>query len=126
MSYANIWVTEPSREALLEAIRKRRVYGATDNILADVRSRGHFMGEEFETGQAPRIDVSLVGTAAFERVSIIKDGRYVHSVNPQTRQVKMTWTDNTSQAGDISYYYIRGEQVDGEIVWVSPIWITRR
>ncbi len=126
MSYANVWVTEPTREAMIEAIRKRRVYGATDNILADVRSGGHFMGEEFETGQAPRIDVSLVGTAAFERVSIIKDGRYVHSVNPQTRQVKMTWTDNTSQAGDISYYYIRGEQVDGEIVWVSPIWITRR
>ncbi len=126
MSYANIWVTEPTREALLEAIRKRRVYGATDNILADVRSRGHFMGEEFETNQAPKLEIALVGTAEFERVSIIKDGRYVHSVDPGTPQVKMTWTDNTSQRGDTSYYYVRGEQVDGEIVWVSPMWITHR
>ncbi len=126
MSYANVWVTEPTREAMLEAIRKRRVYGATDNILADVRSSGHFMGEEFETDQPPRIEIALVGTDEFESVSIIKDGRYVHSVNPGTRQVKMTWTDNTSRPGDSSYYYVRGEQVDGEIVWVSPMWISRQ
>ena len=93
---------------------------------ADVRSRGHFMGEEFETNQAPRIEVALVGTAEFETVAIIKDGRYVHTANPGTRQVNLAWTDNTSRAGDTSYYYVRGEQVDGEIVWVSPMWITRR
>ena len=126
MSYANVWVTEPTREGMMEGIRKRRVYGATDNILADVRSFGHFMGEEFVTDQAPRIEVKLAGTAEFERVAIIKDGRYVHSANPRTRLVTMTWTDNTSRAGDISYYYVRGEQVDGELVWVSPMWITRR
>ncbi len=126
MSYANVWVTEPTREAMLEGIRKRRVYGATDNILADVRSHGHFMGEEFETRDAPRIEIKLVGTADFERVSIIKDGRYVHSVNPKTRRVNMAWTDKAARTGDTSYYYVRGEQADGEIVWVSPMWITRR
>ncbi len=126
MSYANVWVTEPTREAMLEGIRKRRVYGATDNILADVRSHGHFMGEEFETSETPRIEISLHGTADFERVAIIKDGRYVHSSNPQSREVKLTWTDTTARSGETSFYYVRGEQVDGEIVWVSPMWITRR
>lgn len=126
MSYANVWVTEPTREGLMEGIRKRRVYGATDNILADVRCSGHFMGEEFETHGPPRIQISLVGTADFERVAVIRDGLYVHSVNPGTRQVDMTWTDNALAAGSSSYYYVRGEQVDGEIVWVSPMWITRR
>ena len=126
MSYANVWVTEPTREAMIEAIRLRRVYGATDNILADVRSGAHFMGEEFETDAAPRIDIMLRGTAEFERIAIIKDGRYVHSVNPRARQVEMSWTDNDSRAGASSYYYVRGEQVDGEIVWASPMWINRR
>ena len=126
MSYANVWVSEPTREGLMAGIRKRRVYGATDNILADVRSSGHFMGEEFETDGAPRLEILLVGTAEFGRIAIIKDGRYVHSVNPGTRQVRMSWTDNALQAGDASYYYVRGEQVDGEIVWVSPMWIARR
>jgi len=23
-------------------------------------------------------------------------------------------------------YYVRGEQADGELVWVSPMWITYR
>ena len=126
MSYANVWVTEPTREAMLDGIRKRRVYGATDNILADVRSQGHFMGEEFETSEVPRIEISLRGTADFERVAIIKDGRYVHSANPRSRQVKLTWTDSSAQSGQTSYYYVRGEQADGEIVWVSPMWITYR
>ena len=126
MSYANVWVTEPTREAMLDGIRKRRVYGATDNILADVRSYGHFMGEEFETSEVPRIEISLNGTADFKRVAIIKDGRYVHSADPQSRQVKLTWTDSTAQRGNTSFYYVRGEQVDGEIVWVSPMWITYR
>ncbi len=126
MSYANVWVAEPTREALMEGIRRRRVYGATDNILADVRSQGHFMGEEFETSEEPRIEVRLAGTAEFEKVSVIKDGRYVHVANPGSRQVNMTWTDSASRAGETSHYYVRGEQVDGEIVWVSPMWITRR
>jgi hypothetical protein len=126
MSYANVWVTEPTREAMLDGIRKRRVYGATDNILADVRSHGHFMGEEFETSEVPRIEISLNGTADFQRVAIIKDGRYVHSADPRSRQVKLTWTDSTAQRGETSFYYVRGEQVDDEIVWVSPMWITYR
>ena len=37
MSYCNLWVTSPTREGIMEAFHKRRVYGATDNILADVR-----------------------------------------------------------------------------------------
>jgi hypothetical protein len=28
-----------------------------------------------------------------------------------------------SARGRTSYYYVRGEQADGELVWVSPMWI---
>ena len=34
------------------------------------------------------------------------------------------WT--AAQKGGTSYYYVRGEQSDGELVWVSPMWITYR
>ena len=36
-------------------------------------------------------------------------------------QVSLSWD---SVAGATSYYYFRGEQADGELVWVSPMWIT--
>ncbi len=53
LSYCNVLVTEPTRQGIVDAIRKRRVYGATDNIIADVRCQvgdtEHFMGEEFTT-----------------------------------------------------------------------------
>ena len=99
-----MWVAEPTCEAMLEGIRNRRVCGATDNILADVRSRGHFMGEEFETSQAPRIELSLHGTADFERVAIIKDGRYVQSSSPRSQQAKLALTHTSAQRGETSCY----------------------
>jgi len=66
-------------------------------------------------------------------------------VSPQKPAVDFTWTDTAAQPGQTSYYYVRGTQVgqstnrtvrsakgekvdlelnNGEIVWVSPMWIT--
>jgi hypothetical protein len=123
MSYGVIWVAEPTREALIDAVKKRRVYAATDNILADFRCAGHFMGEEFTLHAPPRLEVKLAGTADFAQVHIIKDGAYVYSVKPGKREVDFAWTDQDVKRGRTSYYYVRGEQADGEIVWVSPMWI---
>lgn len=115
---------------VLEAFQKRHVYGATDDILSDVRAeaRGvvYIMGDAFETTTAPTIKVKLIGTAPFSRVHIIRNNRYVYTVEPKKETVEFTWRDEKLEAGKISYYYVRGEQQDGEIVWVSPMWITYR
>ncbi len=107
----------------MEAFRKRRIYGATDNILADVRSGEHLMGEEFSTDKPPSISVKLIGTADFAKVYIIKDGKHAYSIEPKSRRVEFTWRDSEAERGKTSYYYVRGEQSDGELVWVSPMWI---
>jgi hypothetical protein len=126
MSYCNLWVARPTREGVVEAFHKRRVYGATDNILADVRSGGHFMGEEFTTPEQPVISVKLWGTGNFAKVRIIKDNQYVYGIEPNKKNVDFTWRDTSAVKGKTSYYYVRGEQADGELVWVSPMWITYR
>jgi hypothetical protein len=126
MSYCNLYTTAPTREAVLEAFKKRHVYGATDDILADVRSGNHMMGDQFETSGLPTLKVRLVGTAPFAKVHVIKDNRYAYSTEPKTAAVDFTWMDTAAQPGKTSYYYVRGEQQDGEIVWVSPMWITYR
>jgi hypothetical protein len=123
MSYCNLWVAEPTREGIMDAFRKRRIYGATDNILADVRSGSHFMGEEFTTSEPPSISVKLWGTANFAKVHIVKDGEYVYSREPGAKTVDFVWKDTAAVKGQTSYYYVRGEQADGELVWVSPMWI---
>jgi hypothetical protein len=126
MSYCNLYTTGATRAAVLEALQKRHVYGATDDILADVRSGNHMMGDQFDTKELPSLKVKLAGTAPFAKVHIIKDNRYVYSREPKTANVEFTWTDTAATAGKTSYYYVRGEQQDGEIVWVSPMWITYR
>jgi len=107
-------------------MKARHVYGSTDNILAVVRSGEHFMGEEFTTSEKPVLKVYLRGTKPFAKVHIIKDSRYVHTVEPNAVEVRFTWTDFSASSGATSYYYVRGEQADGELVWVSPMWITYR
>jgi len=147
MSYCNVWVEEPTREAILDGMKLRRVYGATDNIIADVRSGGHFMGEEFTVDKPPVLDVKLIGTAPFAEVVIVKDNQYVYSTQPDKQIVEFQWTDIAAKPGKTSYYYVRGLQVgqteerqvsapsggrssvelnNGEVVWVSPMWITYR
>lgn len=134
LSYCNVWVKEPTREAILDAVKKRRVYGATDNILADVccKTGGveHMMGEEFASSEAPTLNVKLIGTQKFNKVVIIKDDVEVHVLRPDQKEVSFTWTDPAPVAGKTSYYYVRGEQApdmagisSGELVWASPMWI---
>ncbi|MBI3209546.1 MAG: hypothetical protein HYZ37_11685 [Candidatus Solibacter usitatus] len=114
------------RQGILDAFLKRHVYGATENILADFRSGEHIMGDAFTTDKAPEFKVKLQGTRPFAKVVVIKDNKYVYTSEPKTARVEFTWRDSESTAGKTSYYYVRGEQVDTEIVWVSPMWVTRK
>jgi hypothetical protein len=124
MSYANVLVKDASRESLLDGFRKRHIYAATDNILADVESGSHLMGDEFSTSELPSLSVKLKGTSNFTKVVIVRDGKYVYSTAPNSANVEFTWRDNQPNKGKNSYYYVRGEQDNGELVWASPFWIT--
>jgi hypothetical protein len=124
ISYANIYVTGLNREAVLDGFKKRHLYAATDNILADVSSGDHMMGDQFSTASAPTLHVKFTGTAPFAKVLVVKDGKYVYTVEPKTAQVDFSWRDMAPAPGKMSYYYVRGEQDNGELVWASPMWIT--
>ena len=124
MSYCNILVNAATREGVLDALKKRHVYAATDNILADVRSGNHVYGDSFATTARPALQIKLSGTSKFAKVHIIKDNNYVYSAEPGSANVSFQWVDAAATPGRTSYYYVRGEQDNGEIVWVSPMWIT--
>jgi hypothetical protein len=124
MSYSNLLAKDATREAALEAFQKRHVYGATDHILAEFSSGSHIMGDAFSSAAAPSFRVKLTGTGPFAKVHVVKDNKYVYSTSPGKALVDFTWRDTSPTAGKASYYYVRGEQQDGEIVWVSPMWVT--
>jgi hypothetical protein len=128
ISYAMVYADSPARESIVAAMKKRRTYAATDNIIADFRCTAggteHMMGEEFSTDKAPKLQLKLIGTAPFAKVTIFKDSEPVHVEEPKQAEVSLEWTDPSPTPGKTSYYYARGEQTDGELVWASPMWIT--
>jgi hypothetical protein len=123
ISYALVYAESHSREDLLKAMRARHTYAATDNIIADWRCGEHMQGDEFKTSQAPAFRLKLLGTDAFKKVTIVKDDVEVKVFEPKTADVNLAWTDPNPTSGKTSYYYVRGEQADGELVWASPMWV---
>ncbi len=125
ISYAMVYTEAPTRSAIFDAIKKRRTYGATDNIILEYSLGEHFMGDAFTAEAIPRLDIRVVGTSAVARVEVIRSEEVVYTANPGTREVALSYKDNDPPAGDL-YYYVRVVQDDDEIAWGSPIWVTRR
>ena len=85
ISYAIAIAEDHTRAAILDAFKKRHCYAATDNILLDVRSGDHLMGDEFDADGPVRLKVLVHGTRPIARVDIIKDFGYVYSTEPRHR-----------------------------------------
>ncbi len=124
ISYAIVIAPELSRPAIIDAFKQRHSYAATDNIVLMVRSGKNMMGDEFTTDEPPKIDVEVQGTAPVAKLHIVRDNKYVYTVEPNKQQVKRSYTDTDATPGKTSYYYVRIEQADGNLAWASPMWIT--
>jgi hypothetical protein len=126
VSYACILAEELSRKGLMEAMRKRHAYAATDNIVLDMRMGTlGLMGDEVRTTK-PRLDVVAIGTGPIDRVEVLRNGKVEHTGRPgkDPAEVRFRWDDPAPVKGDApSYYYVRVIQKDGQMAWASPIWV---
>jgi len=126
ISYAIAIAEEPSRTAILDAFKKRHCYGATDNIILDVRMGDAIMGDEvqFKRGdkREPKLSVRIIGTAPLARVDVIKDFGFVYSTESKDPTLQFDWTDPDPRPG-LSWYYVRVVQTDGQVAWGTPIWV---
>jgi hypothetical protein len=126
VSYACLLAEEFSRKGLVEAMKKRHTYAATDNIVLDVRMGAlGIMGDEVRTTQ-PRLDVVALGTGPLDRVEVLRNGEIVHMEHPEkdAPESRFGWQDPAPLKGEkASYYYVRVVQKDGQMAWASPIWV---
>ena len=122
ISYAMVYTQQVDRKSILEAIRRRHTYAATDNIIVDFRAHGRMMGDELTTTDPPTLELRATGTAKIERVELIRGQEIIYTATPNSRQVELRYRDEEPLAG-VSHYYFRILQEDGEIAWTSPIWI---
>jgi hypothetical protein len=126
IAFACLIAKELTRESLLEAVRARRAYGATDNIILDVRfaaSDGeHMMGEEFTSRSPVRIRAKVLGTGPIRQLDVIRNSRIVYTRPAGPAELEFEYREPEMPAGT-SYYYVRVVQENGEMAWGSPVWV---
>jgi hypothetical protein len=122
ISYCVALVEAPGREGVVAALKKRHCYAATEDILVEVKSGDHIMGDEFKTTAAPKVEIKVAGTKPLAKVEVVKDSDVLETFKPGKRDYNGTWTDPKPGKG-VHYYYIRVQQEDGELAWGSPMYI---
>ena len=122
VSYAGVYATDLSREAIFAALRARRTFAATDRIVLDVRIGEHIMGEECPAGTPPVLSVKVRATGPIERIDIVRDQQIIYSHKPKGTTAEFTFRDLKPPSG-ATYYYARVLQKDTNIAWSSPIWV---
>jgi hypothetical protein len=128
ISYSCVLAEELTREGLMDAMRRRHAYAATDNIILDVRmqdgSAEYIQGDAFTASGSPRLWVKVIGTQPIKQIQVVKNNRFVYQRVNDAREIEFTYSDSAEDKGE-SYYYARVLQQDGQIAWSSPIWVTR-
>src|SRR5262249_19714983 len=123
-SYTMIYSPSTSRADMVESMRRRHAYGATDNIIVDFRTEdGHRMGDAFEAKSPPRFQIKVMGTDRLMQVEVIRDGEFVFTTRPEGANAEITYVDNNPVRGQESWYYVRVTQIDRNLAWSSPIWV---
>ncbi len=131
-SYSMLLAEENSRDGLVNAIRARRTYGATDNIIVDFRleagGRQHLMGSEAAIDGAPTFRVHIEGTDALGEVEIVKNNTRVYRQTPGAKSVDFEYRDSDPPGEEADFYYVRVRQSDRDqqVAWSSPIWVAAK
>ena len=121
-SYAMIFTPDESRGAIVDNMRKRHAYAATDNIVLDFQVDGHLQGEDF--AGAPKLRAKILGTDFIAQVDVVRNNEFIYTQKPGTKDFSFEYEDRQPKPGE-NYYYVRVMQQDGNLAWSSPVWVKR-
>jgi hypothetical protein len=111
-----------TRDALWEAFRARHVYATTGaRAWVDFSIDGVPMGGSLKVDGPVTLRYEAHGTAPIERVTLIRGAYRRQAWQVDALDVSGQLIDEPPPGE--TYYYLRIEQVDGELIWTSPIWV---
>jgi hypothetical protein len=110
-------------DAILEAIRERRIYATTGaRIALRFEAHGRPMGSLLPTSAPRAFVVRVEGSAELDRLELIRGGREIDRTEPAGYAWEGVLRDPAKEAGDRAWYLLRVRQRDGHRAWSSPIW----
>lgn len=121
-SFGGVYVEEESRMGIIRAFQSRMTLAATDKIFVDFSCNGHPMGSVFFETAKPSLRFTVEGTAPLKRVTLVRNEVDLLVFEPGEKNFAKALTDENPIAGE-NRYYLRVEQVDGNMAWSSPVWV---
>lgn len=124
LSYGGVYVKNLDRKNLFDAMDGRRTVAATDKIFMEFSCNGHVMGEEIDSAEPPAFQIKIHGTAPISKVTLIRNEKDYQIFKPEQESVDWTeeFIDGKTVPGEYRYY-LRVEQIDGNMGWTSPVWV---
>lgn len=124
-SYACVYASACTREALMAAMKARRTYAASDRILCEFTLGDAFMGEALvPSGQTLVMRSRFVGTGPIRDVVLLRDSEPYRSWTPGGSEFAVELTLPVEECLG-HYFYLRMQQTDTNLAWASPIWVDR-
>ena len=118
-----ILAAELTREAVLEALRARRVYATNGpRILLHATLDGQPMGAAVAASPERRLEVRVVAEAPIERLDLVRGGRVARSF-AGTGSSELRLSERITGLGAGEYLYVRVVQEDGGAAWSSPFFV---
>jgi hypothetical protein len=116
-----LWVSELSRQGLLEAMSARRVFATTgQRSLIQFQAQGMPMGSSVTVGTAPLIlRLRVLGSRPVQQIQIIRNGKLWQKLNesdPGSWQQAEDKNPSTAR-----HYYLKVIFADGTMGWSSPL-----
>ena len=127
-----VYATELTTAGVLEALRSRRFFAMEqrpegDKIQLEFSIAGNPMGSTITTGQSILLDAtitSLNGITLCNRLELWRDGVVIATHVEIGTTISYQFADAGLGVGEEHYYFVKGRQTDGDLVWSSPIWVT--
>lgn len=109
-----------TREAILDAYRRRHVYGTTNaRIRLIVTGNGHLMGDVVPNTPDKRLEIDVVGENRLKRIDLYRNAELYRRIAPEGKRFHDVIT---VQEAPPSHWYVRVTQIDNHIAYSSPIW----
>ena len=109
-----------TRESVYDALSAKRVYATEDNnVKVTYKINGQIMGKTLEAPNSLKFSIKVEDNEPVGKISIIANGG-VTVLSETFSQNSVTWTPELQP--EYTYYYIRIDQADKDIIVTAPIW----
>ncbi|MBN2382766.1 CehA/McbA family metallohydrolase [bacterium] len=116
-----------TRQALWQSMQHRTGYGTSGaRIFLEFTLNEQPMGRElvFSNPHEKRIiKAQAVGQQYMEEMVLVKDSQVIARVSGHDYEVSLEYEDDEPIQKE-HFYYVRARQMDGQMAWSSPIWVT--